>query len=262
MLLWRLLAAFFSLSVGDPEPEPTTPEPTAEPTPEPTPEPTDDDDGTLEAALDTEETPDPQEARRRERNQELERVAEEAARRAVAPKPQPFNFEQQQREREDAELEAFRQRGATREQLENKLWEINTNRTLRQSDQKSTEALARAYELNDLSEFRALATDPKQSAYYRAYKDRVEKRLAEERAQGRNINRITLMKYLIGEDRLEGKIKTKAAPKKETSEELPRNVTRIERGRSPGTGSRGDVGASGKQTRLQELTKRLEGKRI
>jgi hypothetical protein len=266
-----LLAALLSLGVGD-EVDPDAEVPDAEITPDPDADP-DADDPTLEAAidadLDTEPDKDEDRSRRaRETRQaEIERVAEETARRVVGTRetaPMP-SFEQQYREREEAELSELQRSGATAAQIADKNWEINTNRVLRASDTKATAALFQAAEFNDKGEFRELASDKVQGPIYQAYKDRVERELAELRKKGNNVPRTTLMYYLYGRDRAQGKVKLKSkpAPKKEGLDALPANVRRIDRGRAPGVGARGDVarGGSGRDPHA-ELMKRLENKRI
>lgn len=260
-LLYRLFLAFFSLGVGEGEVDPDA-EVLAEAAGEGEVEGEVEDGQGLEEVIEgaTDAAPDVRAERRR---RDIDDAADAAAarvaeqRQAAAPPP---SQEATTRQREDGELDALRRAGATEQQIAEKTWEISTNRTLRQSDQKANMALWQAAEFNDKAEFRELASDPKQSAYYHAYKDRVEKQLADLRKQGTNVSRVVLLDWMMGKDRREGKIKVKAGKtvvRKEGAEALPPNVRRIDRGRAPGVGARGDVAARGRATEKQALEKRL-----
>jgi hypothetical protein len=268
--LWALLAALFSLGVepggevdpnADVDPQGAT-DPGPDPDAESDPDVSDDEDD-LDALMgrDPAETPEAKAAAARKR--ELEEVAEATARRVGGPSAPQQNAEQLQRATEDRELETLRSSGASAQQVAEKQWEINTNRTLRQSDQKSNAALFRAMELDDKNDFRELAFGTeRQQKLYKIYKDRVEKRLSELRAQGTTVPRRTLMRYLIGEDQEAGNAKTKRAAKADGAAAMPANVHRIDRGRSPAAGARSDVNAKAKQSASQALRKRLENQRI
>ena len=89
---------------------------------------------------------------------------------------------------------------------------INANRNARAAQAASQTALQRAEDMADKTAFAALAaTKPK---LYTAYKDRVEDKLKEARAAGANPSRENILRFMVGEDMLNGKLKsvdTKAA---------------------------------------------------
>ena len=126
---------------------------------------------------------------------------------------------------------------------------INANRASRQANATSQSALASAQDLADRTSFAAIAaTKPK---LFAAYKDRVEDRLKEARAQGNNPSRENILRFIVGEDMLSGKLKstdTKAAKPVAASRA---NV-------------RSDVSTSsgGRMTDQEKRAKRLENIRI
>jgi hypothetical protein len=263
-LLRRILAAFFILGVDpdatvDPNALATDPAeqtPSPDPAPDPAPDPDPDDDNDIDSLIARASAPQalsesPEAKAARERRRELEEAADAAARRALEARATPIPSDPYA-EADARELAEARARGASERELADIEWAQKTSRTLRASDQKASYALYQAAELNDKAEFRELSvTKPK---LYAAYKDRVEEELGKLRRGGSSVPRITMLDYLIGKDIREGKIKTKAKAAKPA--ELPANVTRIDRGRSP-VAARSDVAAKGRNARTNSAEKRL-----
>lgn len=146
----------------------------------------------------------------RERAQKAEadlaaaRAELDAARRGPAPQAQPTQDQVLWQQEE----EVLRNPESTDWQR----YAVNATRASRAAQAEARAANVRAEDLADRTAFAALAsTKPK---LYDAYKDRVEAKLQELRAQGRNVNREGILKVLIGEDMLEGKLKIGGATTK------------------------------------------------
>lgn len=125
---------------------------------------------------------------------------------------------------------------------------IQANRSARSANANSQNALQRAEDLADRTQFAALAaTKPK---LYSAYKDRVEDMLTGMRAKGSNVPREKLLAILIGEDMLSGKLK----PSKGATEKPA----------APRQQARSDVNSNsrGRMDEHEKRAKRLENIRI
>lgn len=128
---------------------------------------------------------------------------------------------------------------------------IMANRSARSADERAQHALRSAEDLADRTRFEQIRiTKPK---VFAAYEGRVEALLKEHRSQGRNPPRDGLLKLLLGEDALNGKIKAE--------EKTPTKPSGARRGLTPG--ARSDVSASsGRLSEAEKRTRRLEGKII
>jgi hypothetical protein len=254
--MWKLLIAclmaYFSpqvegeVDLPDDEPPPGD-EPTDEPD-EPADEPADDEP---EETVDEPEPPRVSRAQKtitelRARAQKAEddaRTAREeiaAARRATQqPARQSEDqvvWEQEEAALKDPALEPWQR------------YAIGANRAARQAQATSQNAIQRAEDLSDRTKFEQIGvTKPK---LFEAYKDRVETMLTELRSRGNNAPREKLLAILVGEDMLNGKLKSSSA-KPQT------------KGRVSTPGARSDVSSSGgRMTEAQKREKRLENMRI
>ncbi|WP_322040096.1 hypothetical protein [Burkholderia diffusa] len=123
-------------------------------------------------------------------------------------------------------------------------WQIQSNRTLRESQRLAAHALFQAQDLNDRTAFEAkIAADPHRARY----RERVEAAVLEERRQGRNASREAVYYYMLGKDIADGKLKPKAKAKTPAAD--------IPRGKSPNV--RSNVPNSRGQTEHQKRTARL-----
>jgi hypothetical protein len=239
-LLYKLLSLLFPGVEGDPEPPEDEPE-----LPEDEPELPDDDLPEL-----PEDEPEPQ-ARRaapRQDNTEVVRAAMERAERmereveALKRASAPPSEDQRQHQEEQRQLDDPNTDPMVK-------WQIQANRTLRQTQQQAQNALMQAQDMQDKAAFMSKAsTDPRRNKYA----DRVEKELQQMRSQGRNIDRDSLYAYMLGKDIIDGKLKP-AAKKQSAAAAVPR-------GKSPG--ARGDVNARGSRTEHQKRAERLANMNI
>jgi hypothetical protein len=127
-------------------------------------------------------------------------------------------------------------------------WQIQANRTLRDTQQNANRALAEARDMQDRAAFMSKsATDPRRAKY----EDRIEKELKTLRNKGQNVDRETLYYYQLGKDIAEGKLK--AAPKKTNAASVPR-------GRTPA--ARSDVRSRGNSRSSSGARERLADKPI
>ena len=131
-------------------------------------------------------------------------------------------------------------------------WQINSNRTLRENKRASGMALFQAQDIADRTAFNQLAvTKP---AIHKRYAERVEAEITKMRANNQNAPREAVLRYLIGNDAMEGKLSSKKGGSKAA------DTNTIDRGRSPG--ARSDVASKGRMTEAQKREKRLEGVQI
>ena len=111
-------------------------------------------------------------------------------------------------------------------------WQIESNRSLRQSHQQSANALFQAQDMADKTGYTVKsAANP----VYSKYADKVEAELTRARANGANPPREMILQVLLGRDMLAGNFKPAAAK--------PGKAKDIPRGRSPG--ARSDTPARG-----------------
>lgn len=123
-------------------------------------------------------------------------------------------------------------------------WQIQSNRTLRQTQQAAQTALFQAQDMRDQALFESkIASDPHRARY----RDRVETAIQEERRAGRNASREAVYYYMLGKDIADGKLKAKAKAKAPAAD--------VPRGKSPGV--RSNVPPARGQTEHQKRTARL-----
>ena len=191
---------------------------------------------------------DPPVAARSRRDDSAERLARleaeverrgRAAAEAAARQPAPVDTEFQREE------ELLRNPETT----DMERWQINANRTLRQTQAEARQAMFQAQDMSDRTRFEAkIASDPRRAKY----SERVEEAIRQERAAGRNAEREAVYYYMLGKDIAEGKLKAK--PKAASAPAVPR-------GKSPGV--RSDVQGRGRPTTDRDkLRARLEGQNI
>lgn len=245
-LLWLILLFFrpaadgdadpdepeLDLSGGDPDPEPkgaaADPEPQGDPEPDP--------QAALRAELETE---------RRARAEERERAS--------------------RYERELAEVRAQSHRPATDPQLEEEerilrdpnstdlqKWQIQANREIRAGRGAAQNALAQAQDINDRTAFQALAT--KNPPLFKRYEARVEEEYQKLRAKGQAAPREAILRFLIGNDALDGKL-TRKAPAGKAADN-----PNINRGRLPG--ARSDTSGKNSMSEREKRRARLENVQI
>lgn len=131
---------------------------------------------------------------------------------------------------------------------------VQSARDSRQATRNSNMALREAKDINDKAEFHSLATS--QPKTFAAYKDRVETTLKEMRANGNDAPRKELFAYLVGQDMINGKLKTSTA-------KLSGSKTgSVKRGSTPGAKSDVSSSGSGKSSDAEKRAKRLENVRI
>ncbi len=252
LLAWLL--GFFCLTVPGDDPPGDEPPPDDPPGDDPPgDEPPPDDDLSLDGAGD--ETPpgddddDPaataaeQAKALKEENARLQ--ADLAAARRPPPGAPTPTEEQRVHQQEEERL-----RDPKTTELER--WQINSNRTLRANKHASNMALFQAHDVADRTAFNQLAiTKP---AIHKRYAERVEAEIVRMRASGQNAPREAVLRYLIGNDALDGKLSAKKTPKPAAEQST------IDRGRSPG--ARSDVASRGRLTEAQKREKRLDGMQI
>ncbi|KUY70812.1 hypothetical protein [Burkholderia sp. RF4-BP95] len=142
----------------------------------------------------------------------------------------------------DFEAEETRLRDPNLDPMER--WQIQSNRTLRQSQQAAQAALFQAQDLRDQTLFESkIASDPHRARY----RDRVEAAVQEERRAGRNASRESVYYYMLGKDIADGKLKPKAKAKAPAAD--------VPRGKTPGV--RSTVPAGRGQTEHQKRAARL-----
>lgn len=142
----------------------------------------------------------------------------------------------------DFEAEGARLRDPNLDPMER--WQIQSNRTLRQSQQAAQAALFQAQDLRDQTLFESkIASDPHRSRY----RERVEQAVQDERRAGRNASREAVYYYMLGKDIADGKLKPKAKPKAPAAD--------VPRGKTPGV--RSTVPAGRGQTEHQKRAARL-----
>ncbi|WP_175803694.1 hypothetical protein [Burkholderia ambifaria] len=142
----------------------------------------------------------------------------------------------------DFEAEEARLRDPNLDPMER--WQIQSNRTLRQSQQAAQAALFQAQDLRDQTLFEAkIASDPHRARY----RDRVEAAVQEERRAGRNASREAVYYFMLGKDIADGKLKPKAKAKSAAAD--------VPRGKTPGVRSTVPNGRG--QTEHQKRAARL-----
>lgn len=163
------------------------------------------------------------------------RLAEEA-RAAAQPRVDPTYEEEERKLRDPSTSELER-------------WQIQSNRTLRATEARATQALMQAQEMQDRTRFEAkVASDPRRAKYL----DRVEEEVSKAKQRGQMASREDVYYWMLGKDIAEGKLKSKAkaAPA----------AANVNRGKSPGV--RSDTPARGARTEHDKRVARLANMNI
>lgn len=149
----------------------------------------------------------------------------------------------------DPEYQREEERLRNPELSEIERWQIQANRTLRQTQQEARQARMEAADVLDRSRFESkMNSDPRRSKYA----DRVEEAIQQERSQGRNASREAVYYYMLGKDIAEGKLKSK--PKGASAPAVPRGKP---------AGVRSDVQGRGRpSSEKDKLRSRLENMNI
>ena len=169
---------------------------------------------------------------------ERHRLEAEDLRRRVPPPVVPPTEEARRRETEDREL-------ADPKLDANRRWQIEANRTLRETKSRTDATLAQAQDLSDKANFDLSCATNKRFA---AVKGEVEEELKKARSMGQNLPREAMAYYLLGKKVATAPEKKAAAPAKPGSDR--------------GTAVRSDVRPGGKMTDHQKRAKRLENVNI
>ena len=236
-------------------------DPPVDPAPDPAPDAVVEDDDLPQGDLDTDLStvpakPDPAErataAERRATDLERELAAERAARASQPPPPPAADPDYQ---REEEQLAQARSTGASTDQLSWLQWQIESNRRIRNSERSSQGALAQARDLSDKADFDRLEiTKPKT---YKAYRDRIEKMVADTRSKGQAVpSRMVILRLLIGDDIMNGNVKSKTAAKPAAEA----TTERVARPRVPV--NRSDVSARATQNERDKRRERLRNQPI
>jgi hypothetical protein len=207
----------------------------------------DGDDPDLDLDLDLPDDPAPRAAPRRDDSGErLARLEAEVS----AAKRYADEVKSRQPAPVDSEFQREEERLRNPETTELERWQIQSNRTLRESKAEARQARLEAADMIDRTRFESKnSTDPRRAKYA----ERVEEAIQQERAQGRNASREAVYFYMLGKDIAEGKLKAKAKPASKTPD--------VPRGRSPGV--RSDVQGRGRPTTDKDkLRARLENQNI
>jgi hypothetical protein len=131
-------------------------------------------------------------------------------------------------------------------------WQIRSNRTLRANTQAANRAMSTAADMQDQSAFARLEiSNPK---VFKLYSTKVEKALADMRAKGQDAPRLALLRFLIGNDVIEGNLKSSTG-KKAAAATAGKQAAGVDRGRSPG--ARSDVSGKGKTSEHDKRKERL-----
>jgi hypothetical protein len=203
----------------------------------------DDSDDSVDLDLPDDDLPDDPPARaaprRSDADDRLARLEAEVERRArvveererSAPRVDP-TYEEEERKLRDANTSELER------------WQIQSNRTLRATEARATQALMQAQEMQDRTRFEAkAASDPRRTKYL----DRVEDEVSKAKQRGQMASREDVYYWMLGKDIAEGKLKSKTATKTQAAN--------VNRGKSPGV--RSDVQARGTRSEHDKRAARL-----
>lgn len=257
LLLRKLLGRFLTLPVVEGDPAADT---GADPAADPAPVVEDTLDDLLGAAGDdpapreTDPAPAPRPSANEERlSRELE--TERAVRRALETRAAPAPATPAHDAEYDAEerrLADARARGVDANSIGWMEWQIRSDRANRETRRHADNTLRETRDIADQTAFERLESTKPQ--VFKRYKDRVEAEVTRLRAQGQNAPRLAILRYLIGDDAVNGKIGTKASKPAAPATPAPSNT--VDRGRTPGT--RTDVtGRGGSASEREKRRERL-----
>lgn len=205
----------------------------------------------------TEDSTAVSEARRRAETAERDLANERRMRQEAEsriPQQQPRgDSEYEAEERELGALQQRLQRGeVTQEEFAWRKWQVDSNRNIRATNRNSQNALMAATDLNDKAAFDRLEiTKPK---VYKAYAERVEQAMREMHQRGQNAPRLAVLRLLIGDDIMSGKVKKSTKPR-----QTEQPTTRVSRGATPGVRSDVRPGRGGGESKRDQLAKKLDG---
>jgi hypothetical protein len=250
-LLRKLLASLF-LGVNDDDlPFPPDDDDETPPSDDDDETPPSDDDDETPPSDDDDETPPARQARRTSRDDSSSRAVSDALERARQLEEDVRALKASNAApSEDQRLRADEDRQLQDPQTDPMVkWQINANRTLRETQQNANRALAEARDMQDRAAFMSkAAADPRRAKY----EERIEKELKTLRNKGQNVDRETLYFYQLGKDIAEGKLKP--APKKAS------NAANVPRGKTPA--ARSDVRSRGTSRSSSGARERLADKPI
>ena len=236
-LLKKLLSLLFPGIDGEPEDDPL-------PDDGPAPDPDSDDD--LDLPVD--DLPDDPSARTTSRRDdsaerlarleaEVERRGRLAAEARLSSQPAPVDTEYQREE----------ERLRNPETTEMERWQIQANRTLRDTQRQAQQAMFQAQDMSDRTRFESkIASEPRRAKYT----ERVEEEVQKARARGQQASREDVYYWMLGKDIAEGKLKAK--PKA--------SAPAVNRGKSAGV--RSDIPARSGRSDKDKLRARLENQNI
>lgn len=132
-------------------------------------------------------------------------------------------------------------------------WQIRANRELRAGRMDSQAALAQAQDIADKTSFGQIAVT--NAPLFKRYESRVEEEYQKLKAKGTPAPRAAILRFLIGNDAVEGKLTKKTAPAKKTDANQNLN-----RGRLPG--ARSDINGKNSLSDHEKRRARLENQQI
>lgn len=190
--------------------------------------------------------PAPVRSRHDDRDERLARLEAEVERRGRMAE----DFRRNQPPAVDPEYQREEERLRAQDLSDLERWQIQSNRTLRDTQREARQAMAQAQDMMDRAKFESKVTsDPRRAKYA----DRVEEAIQQERSQGRSASREAVYYYMLGKDIAEGKVKSK--PKVASS------APAVPRGKSPAV--RSDVQGRGRASSEQDKRRsRLENMNI
>src|SRR5437868_15268506 len=208
------------------------------------------------SALDDDDEPDAAE------QLATERAARAKAERELAESRSRFEAEQRARSQPPQPSQEERIRAAEEARLadpqisDQERWQIEANRSLRPNHQASQQALFRSREIADKAEYERLCDS---NPLAKKYATRVEEKLTEVRRGGQNVERKFVLKLLIGDDLVEGRVKSSKKKDPGTGTE-PAAGTTVPRGKP--AMARSDVRGRAGNSERDKRRARLDGQLI
>jgi hypothetical protein len=234
-LLKKLLGLLFPGIEGEPD-EPDLPDPDA-------PDPGDADLDDLPDDDLPDDPPARTASRRDDSAERLARLEAEVERRgriaaeqaARQPAPVDTQFEEDERKLRNPETSDIER------------WQIQANRTLRDTQRQAQQAMFQAQDMSDRTRFESkVSTDPRRAKYT----ERVEEEVQKARSRGQQASREDVYYWMLGKDIADGKLKPKA-----------KAAPAVPRGKSPGV--RSDVQGRGRPSSDHDKRRsRLENQNI
>ena len=168
---------------------------------------------------------------------EVERRGRLAAEARLSSQPAPV----------DAEYQREEERLRSSDTTEMERWQIQANRTLRDTQRQAQQAMFQAQDMSDRARFESkIASEPRRAKYT----ERVEEEVQKARSRGQQASREDVYYWMLGKDIAEGKLKAK--PKS--------SAPAVPRGKSAGV--RSDVPARSGRTDQDKRRERLANTNI